>query len=415
MYEKLGSGCFGSVYRVQHKLDKKYYAIKLVELTEEHAVQLREVNKLAIIQNAREKNIVIYLTAWLEDQVSSSDILKKSRQVRDKDTQETKVDLSTVVHTPSETGCMPVHNVLLENENIATLRELDGNISENLTEKYVLFIQMNLCTMALKTWLNDGRNLLIIEGNSKLSEAHTKILQKDWILHEKGTCDQLFTYVNGDGTNKLLEGIVCGLSYIHSLKIAHGDLHLDNILIDIHDGRVTPRICDFGLAKSLSFTSNDQPETSYRWDQNKYSFCQDSKDDMQRLAKIILKLYNPSTSDELKAELYRKQWNVELVCPALFMHWPIQSEWMQRLMSEDYMKRPTASELLCIGYEDKIFEVARGNELWIKLVHQEAIQDKRADEEHKRADEKQKRTDEENSKLRERNAYLESQLSKQSK
>ncbi|KIM28119.1 hypothetical protein M408DRAFT_52112, partial [Serendipita vermifera MAFF 305830] len=50
---------------------------------------------------------------------------------------------------------------------------------------------------------------------------------------------------------KLWSGVIDGVSYLHGLKppVVHGDLKPGNILID---NDLTPKICDFGLARILS-------------------------------------------------------------------------------------------------------------------------------------------------------------------
>ncbi|KAJ8360047.1 hypothetical protein SKAU_G00165720 [Synaphobranchus kaupii] len=58
--ERLDGGAFGDIYKARQKLDKKYYAIKVVDY-EEYA--LREVEALAHFQHP---NIVRYFTAWSE-------------------------------------------------------------------------------------------------------------------------------------------------------------------------------------------------------------------------------------------------------------------------------------------------------------------------------------------------------------
>ncbi|XP_068183277.1 interferon-induced, double-stranded RNA-activated protein kinase-like [Antennarius striatus] len=59
--EWLGSGAFGGVYKAQRKLEKKYYAVKIVRWKEK---SLREVNALSELLHC---NIVRYYTCWLED------------------------------------------------------------------------------------------------------------------------------------------------------------------------------------------------------------------------------------------------------------------------------------------------------------------------------------------------------------
>ena len=57
-----------------------------------------------------------------------------------------------------------------------------------------------------------------------------------------------------DDTKKLINiyGIASGMSYLHSHKVIHRDLKLENILLDEY---LNPKISDFGLSKIIDFLS----------------------------------------------------------------------------------------------------------------------------------------------------------------
>ena len=263
-----------------------------------------EVRRLARLKNVQE-NIVIYDTAWLEkvkrnEIRSTRSITNESMQV-DSEVHEmmdvaraSPVFLSSApcslvaemspvaecsfsVTLPRETGesrrgINTKETVLNQSDNQVELRS-DSTTNERPSLRptyYCLYIQMELCKMSLCMWLNDGRDLLLRNGRSHV--GYEKVLLRDWITREN-VCETypskpLFSFIKEYATSQLLEGIVNGLNYIHRQNMAHQDLHLGNILVDINDsGFVTPRISDFDLAKTLSSNAVNNcehlPKTSY--------------------------------------------------------------------------------------------------------------------------------------------------------
>jgi serine/threonine-protein kinase len=50
----------------------------------------------------------------------------------------------------------------------------------------------------------------------------------------------------------LFDGVASGLAVAHARRIAHRDIKPANIYLGLHEGKVRPRILDFGLAKAMS-------------------------------------------------------------------------------------------------------------------------------------------------------------------
>ena len=70
--EVIGRGSFGQVWRCIHKLDNRAYAVKRIELEEfdesdvMNSLVFREVSAMSVIHH---KNIVRFITCWLENEV----------------------------------------------------------------------------------------------------------------------------------------------------------------------------------------------------------------------------------------------------------------------------------------------------------------------------------------------------------
>ena len=60
--EKLGFGGFGSVFKATNKIDKKIYAIKIIEQTNSQV--LREVENLSLLEHI---NVIRYHASWIEN------------------------------------------------------------------------------------------------------------------------------------------------------------------------------------------------------------------------------------------------------------------------------------------------------------------------------------------------------------
>lgn len=49
----------------------------------------------------------------------------------------------------------------------------------------------------------------------------------------------------------IVKGIAEGLTYVHGEKVVHGDMTMNNVLIQLINGKFTPRISDFGRTRVL--------------------------------------------------------------------------------------------------------------------------------------------------------------------
>eukprot|EP00004_Rigifila_ramosa_P014528 TRINITY_DN3310_c2_g1_i2.p1 TRINITY_DN3310_c2_g1~~TRINITY_DN3310_c2_g1_i2.p1 ORF type:complete len:721 (+),score=140.69 TRINITY_DN3310_c2_g1_i2:160-2322(+) len=213
--ELLGSGGFGSVFRVRNRLDLQEYAVKKVRLkvgaadkdyelnSELSASQrmitiarkhryVREVMSLAKI--ARHPNVVCFFNAWIEENVPVSSLSLN-----------TPVPSSAAASNPrksSSYGGSGSHESSLHDESCI-----------------VLFIQMEL-----------ARNALCLG---------------EWLFNR----DVQAAEVDVEKCLSIFHQIVDGLEHIHQQGFVHRDIKPDNVFVQA-DGHVL--IGDFGLAKNLS-------------------------------------------------------------------------------------------------------------------------------------------------------------------
>jgi len=163
--QKIGKGGFGNVYKARNKIDGNLYAIKKIYIDHLNMIKItREVKYLAKLNH---HNIVRYYTSWIE--------------FTDKDIEE--------LNTDSDESS--------EKALISTIK-VNG----------LFYIQMELCGLTLKEWMNN-----------RLS-------------------------ININDCNNLFKQLLTGVKYIHEHNIIHRDLKPTNIFLD----NGTLKIGDFGLA-----------------------------------------------------------------------------------------------------------------------------------------------------------------------
>jgi serine/threonine protein kinase len=65
--ELLGKGGQGEVWKVQHKLDRGYYAVKRIDLTKDMENSNKIIREVKTVSRLIHKNIVRYYAAWIEE------------------------------------------------------------------------------------------------------------------------------------------------------------------------------------------------------------------------------------------------------------------------------------------------------------------------------------------------------------
>jgi serine/threonine protein kinase len=208
----LGKGGYGCVYKVLNRIDDTQYAIKKIIFSNDNDLNDLSFNEVKIISKLCHPNVVRYHTSWMElDDVSSVSSVSPN------------ISSSNIDSVSSN------NSIEISYSNASRSNEFLNLDSSNEENKYqlikkdeklypVLYIQMELCKMNLKEYL-EKRNY------------HMKKIND--IENFKQIC--------------------LGLMYIHRKGIVHRDLCTMNILIDT-DG--TLKIGDFGLSNIDSFDEN---------------------------------------------------------------------------------------------------------------------------------------------------------------
>ena len=237
------------------------------------------------------------------------------------------------------------------------------------TSKTYLFIQMELCHMTLRTWIKYRNSQISSEVDmhepENIQQEILEILRKEWVETTPTDTDvpksKWYLYIKESPTNNLLEGIVKGLKYLHGQEVAHQDLHLCNVLIFIdHCNKVTPRISDFGLAKTISFEPCSagkicKDKKIVPLETDTCSHALQCKSDMGKLGDLIAQLY--CFYQEVDEERFKTKWST-------------QAEWFEKLNSEDHVDRPTATAILRMGKERNIFQFKDEDEIKQLLAYE---------------------------------------------
>ncbi|GAB1604506.1 eIF-2-alpha kinase GCN2-like [Argonauta hians] len=205
--EFLGQGGFGNVMKVQNKMDRRDYAIKIIHSNVKDFKNI--MTEVRLLSGLNHENIVRYYNSWMEVYQSSSDSSESSSESEASFGEEDKLyDLSNVVFEK------PVG----QEENDDNDEDDDGDDDEEedveqlITEDETrfLYIQMEYCEKkTLRLYIDKKAN---------------KNIDEIW---------------------RLLGEIVDALVYIHGQGIIHRDLKPGNIFLDSQD---QIKIGDFGLA-----------------------------------------------------------------------------------------------------------------------------------------------------------------------
>ena len=210
--ECIGYGAFGVVHLCKHRLDSMHYAIK--KIIYKHKPHNHEERKKEIIRECtniatlNHQNIVRYFTAWIEP--------ISYKQTPSHIDNHKKEELSVMLSPCRSQECSPMPPMT---------KDRIFNYWQNQTFHSCLYLQTEYCgSYSLKDFINE----------------------KD-------------RKPNTDDNMHLFSQILLGLAHIHSKFVLHRDLKPENVFLVNADGnnqhdnisKLTPKIGDFGLSKSL--------------------------------------------------------------------------------------------------------------------------------------------------------------------
>jgi eukaryotic translation initiation factor 2-alpha kinase 4 len=238
--EEIGSGGYGRVFRVQHKLDGKEYALKVVRTSsssKEMEKILREVQVLSSIQS---EHVVRYYSAWIEPG-----------------------DLSEL-HGESRTGSIRRAEWPSFNQDTSAIRKHSDPVCNLCQSTYTdwevtleqwgfidaVLQPLDLCVKCYKKSIPSEVDISNISiRDSKPLPDCLYILMEYCELTLSEAVSKIRSEGNGDEAIWALFGqILEGFAHLHANGIIHRDVKPSNLFVHNHNAKIG----DLGLATTFS-------------------------------------------------------------------------------------------------------------------------------------------------------------------
>ena len=394
-------GGFGTVYRARHNLDNHEYAIKAITFrfkrVQDYQKIIREVQLYARLP--AHPHVVCYKTAWMESEIICRTSPKKDLELRKTESpnddsssiqfQENVSDQIKLVKNSNVTvmGVKQVNKTTettisgderkesrrsdsaikgYESESSTSGSVLDNGVVKpnggcsfnKMQYKATLYIQMELCGINLRKWINE-RNQEFFNHNNGLQ-----------VLNQERYKEAL----------AIFRQILKGVEFLHSNRLIHRDLKPQNIffnlLRDQEKVENKVKIGDFGLATlhtqgvevepnsatptpRTSFSSTASLDVSgenhtigmgtkiYVAPEQRKTATYDVKADMYSLGIILFEMlhpFGPTLNEKQRSfDLLKKQSRL----PASFeKEYPEATKVILSLIERNHRLRPSASEVL---------------------------------------------------------------------
>ena len=391
--EKIGQGGFGVVLKGKHKIDQEYYAIKIIDLTD-NTKECDEIVSEAKKMNAiRGKHIVNYKICWYDDNLGSAEKFFNKEEMEEK-----KLSLSSFYSNFNSMELLlnRSYSVQVNKKEIKDKykkgdcyikeeikEENEEETSENVNTKKSCDNSNKKSTSKLKNKHNSlelnknnnriyKKNMSIFKFSNRDDEKiyNKSILSKKYDFeteqnkHKKyffilmEYCDGLTLedFINQHANKSIEKGIIYNytrqilkaLKKLHENGIIHGDIKPGNIFIK--NGLI--KIGDFGLSTKLE--KNTIPQTKYLSGYTPFyaapelinSKTYDEKVDIYACGITLFEMcgcFGTRMEKELALKELKKKGDVE---ENIRTNYPKESELIKKMIQKDYIDRPSAKEIL---------------------------------------------------------------------
>lgn len=316
--ERIGKGGFGEVFKMYHKIDSIIYAVKKISIENFDKNNFDKIlNEVRSIAKLNHPNIIRYYNSWIEYDISKNNLERESDEEEE------------------EEEAVEIDPVFDAEDSIEIFESKSNNFSQL---KLKLFIQMELCDLNLKEWI------------------------------ERRNDYETFDYNN---SKNIFMQIVNGLHFVHQNDLIHRDIKpanifLFNIFKDKHipedkldDFNYIIKIADFGLSKEKikldtgvknTIIKKEKYDTSnlgtaiYASPEQLDSYNYDYKTDLFSLGIILFELFYCNKT-EMERSINIKNLRDSYQLPSDF-EFKEEASLIKKLVQHDSSLRPNTDEII---------------------------------------------------------------------